>query len=122
MTDIIRITGIRGFGFHGVLDFERHDGQEFIVDVAYALPGVVSADRIDATINYAEVAQAVHDAIIGEPVDLIETLAERIAELVLALGAPRVTVTVHKPSAPIPVPFEDVSITIERSRGVDRSR
>lgn len=116
MPDVIRITGIRGFGFHGVLDFERRDGQEFIVDVAYCLPDHVSADRIDATINYAEVAQAVHDAIIGAPVDLIETLAERIVGLVLDLGAPQVTVTVHKPSAPIPVPFEDVSITIERSR------
>lgn len=117
MADVIRITGIRGRGFHGVLDFERRDGQDFLVDVAYDLPAPVGADDIAATINYAEVAQAAHDRITGDPVDLIETLAEEIAAAVLALGSPRVTVTVHKPSAPIPVPFDDVSITIERTAG-----
>lgn len=116
MADLIRLTGVRGFGFHGVLDFERRDGQEFVVDLAYELPAAVAVDDITATISYADVAKAVHDVIIGEPVDLIETLAERIADVVLALGSPRVTVTVHKPSAPIPVPFEDVAITIERGR------
>lgn len=116
MADEIRVEGIRGYGFHGVLDFERKDGQEFIVDVTYELPSTVSVDDISATINYAEVAQAAHDVIVGEPVDLIETLAERIALKVLELGAPRTRVTVHKPSAPIPVPFADVAITIERSR------
>ena len=118
MADVIRITGLRAFGHHGVLDFERRDGQEFIVDVAYDLPSAVAVDDITATVNYAEVAQAVHDRIVGAPVDLIETLAEDIATEVLRLGPPRVIVTVHKPSAPIPVPFEDVSITIERSRSV----
>jgi dihydroneopterin aldolase len=116
MADEIRIEGLRGFGYHGVLDFEKRDGQEFIVDVTYELPATVAADDIGATINYAEVAQATHDLIVGQPVDLIETLAERIAARVLELGAPRTIVTVHKPSAPIPLPFADVSITIERSR------
>ena len=115
MADVIRLAGIRGVGHHGVLDFERRDGQEFLVDVAYDLPSAVAVDDLSATISYADVAQAVHDLIVGEPVDLIETLAERIASAVLALGSPRVSVTVHKPSAPIPVPFEDVSITIERT-------
>lgn len=114
--DVIRLEGIRGFGYHGVLDFERRDGQDFIVDVSYTLPTLVAVDDLAATISYADVAEAVHAVIVGEPVDLIETLAERIAASVLNLGAPRTVVTVHKPHAPIQVPFTDVSFTIERSR------
>jgi 7,8-dihydroneopterin aldolase/epimerase/oxygenase len=57
----------------------------------------------------------------GEPVDLIETLAQRIADAVLAYPLVHVVaVTVHKPSAPITVPFADVSVTIRRSRAASR--
>lgn len=117
MADQIIVTGIRGFGFHGVLDFEREQGQEFSVDVVLDvdLAAAASSDDLDDTVNYADVATAAHELIVGEPVDLIETLAERIAQACLVHpAARRVEVTVHKPQAPIPVPFDDVMIRIVR--------
>lgn len=119
MADEIHITGIRGHGHHGVLDFERRDGQDFIVDVILEIDiaRAAASDDLAQTANYADVAAAVHAEIVGDPVDLIETLAERIAAACLAFaGCRRVTVTVHKPHAPIPVPFDDVMIRITRGR------
>lgn len=119
MADQIIVTGIRGFGYHGVLDFEREQGQEFVVDVVLDVDvsRAASSDDLDDTVNYADVATAVHSLIVGEPVDLIETLAERIADACLVHpAARRVEVTVHKPQAPIPVPFDDVMIRIARER------
>lgn len=116
MSDRIEILGIRGFGFHGVLAEERAQGQEFTVDVVLGteVTQAAATDDLANTVNYAEVATRVHDHITGEPVDLIETLAVRIADDVLAMGAIWVEVAVHKPSAPIPVPFDDVVIRIRR--------
>jgi len=114
---VIEIVGIRGFGYHGVLPEERATGQEFAVDVALHTSTIAAAksDDLTQTINYAEVALRVHARVVGEPVDLIETLAENIAADVLAFpGVSRVDVTVHKPSAPIPVPFTDVMVRISR--------
>ncbi|WP_370544340.1 dihydroneopterin aldolase [Frondihabitans sp. VKM Ac-2883] len=119
MPDRLTLTGVRATGHHGVFDFERVDGQEFVVDVVVEIDATAasSGDALDQTVHYGVLAeQIVHD-IEHEPVDLIETLAERIAATVLShRAALRTTVTVHKPGAPITVPFADVSITIERSR------
>ncbi|MFM1916795.1 MAG: 2-amino-4-hydroxy-6-hydroxymethyldihydropteridine diphosphokinase [Actinomycetota bacterium] len=116
MTDRIEIHGIRGFGYHGVLPEERAQGQEFIVDVVLGtdIDRAAASDDLAHTINYADVAVRVHEHITGDPADLIETLAERIARDVLNMGALWVEVAVHKPSAPIPVPFGDVVIRIRR--------
>ena len=116
MSDRIEVLGIRGFGFHGVLPEERAQGQEFTVDVVLGteVTQAAATDDLANTVNYAGVATRVHDHITGEPVDLIETLAVRIADDVLAMGAIWVEVAVHKPSAPIPVPFDDVVIRIRR--------
>lgn len=116
MSDRIEVLGIRGFGFHGVLPEERAQGQEFTVDVVLGteVTQAAATDDLANTVNYADVATRVHDHITGEPVDLIETLAVRIADDVLAMGAIWVEVAVHKPSAPIPVPFDDVVIRIRR--------
>ena len=115
--DTIRITGIRGYGYHGVLDAERSLGQAFIVDVALSV-AVAEAARTDdlaRTVDYGAVATAVHDRITGPPFALIEALAERIAEDCLAYqGVSAVEVTVHKPQAPVAVPFDDISITVTR--------
>lgn len=119
MPDQIIVTGIRGVGHHGVFAHEREDGQEFIVDVCLDVSTVASAssDDLDDTVDYGAVAVAVHGLITGEPVDLIETLAERIADACLSSGAvDEVTVTVHKPHAPIPIPFDDVELRIVRAR------
>ena len=106
-------------GHHGVLADERRDGQEFVVDVALTLDlaRAAASDDVADTVHYGELAEAIVAAIERDPVDLIETLAERIAALVLEHAAVHeVVVTVHKPHAPIRVPFDDVAVTITRSR------
>lgn len=116
----IRIDGVRGFGRHGVLPDEKIRGQEFIVDVRMWLPTKKAGrtDQLEYTVDYAAVAVAVHEIIVGPPVELIETLAERIAARVLEFRRiHKVEIKVHKPLAPIPVDFQDVSITILRERG-----
>ena len=104
MTDLISLTGLRGYGYHGVYEDERRDGQEFVVDVA-------------DTVHYGELATALVTIVEGEPVNLLERLAQRLADRCLA--DPRVaaaTVTVHKPQAPIPHEFADVAVTIRLQR------
>lgn len=117
--DRITITGVRGKGYHGVFDFEREQGQEFVVDLVLGLKTARAAvtDELDNTVDYGTMAEMVHGLIVGEPVSLIETLAERIAsECLLVRAVQVVQVTVHKPQAPITVPFADVSLTITRGR------
>ena len=117
--DQITLTGLRASAFHGVFDHERRDGQVFVLDVTVSLDFAAAAasDDLELTIHYGELAEEIVGAVERDPVDLIETVAERIAQLVLAHKAAQlVTVTVHKPSAPVTVPFDDVSVTITRSR------
>ncbi|MCR8670056.1 dihydropteroate synthase [Agrococcus sp. HG114] len=115
----IELTGIRARGFHGVLPEERRDGQEFVVDAALSLDlaAAVASDDVAQTVHYGELAEAIVAAVERDPVDLIETLADRIARACLA--DPRVehaSVTVHKPAAPIAVPFGDVAVRVHRGR------
>ncbi|MFT4212695.1 MAG: dihydroneopterin aldolase [Microbacterium sp.] len=117
--DRIVLTGVRATGFHGVYPDERRDGQEFVVDLELTLDlrPASRSDHVADTVHYGELAEQVVSIVEGDPVDLVETLAQRIADAVL--GRPlveAVRVTVHKPSAPITVPFGDVAVTIERSR------
>ena len=117
--DRITITGIEAYGYHGLLPEERRDGQRFVVDIDLALDTRAAAwsDDLSRTVDYGSLTQRVHDAVASDPVGLIETLAERVAGLVLDVEPVRwVRVTVHKPEAPIPVTFTDVAVTIERSR------
>jgi dihydroneopterin aldolase len=117
--DEIRLTGLRAMAHHGVFDHERRDGQEFILDVTVRLPLAPAAatDDLDRTVHYGELAEAVVAAVESDPVDLIETVAERVAAVALSFrAAHEVIVTVHKPNAPITVPFDDVSVTIVRTR------
>lgn len=117
--DQITLTGIRAFGHHGVYDDERREGQEFVVDVTLHLPTARAAasDDVADTVHYGELAEKIAADITGEPVNLLETLAQRIADTALAdARVALVSVTVHKPRAPISVPFADVSVTITRGR------
>ncbi len=119
MSDRIEVTGLRGTGFHGVLEHERRAGQEFVVDLGLQVDtrAAATSDDLADTVNYGEVAVAVHEVITGPAFDLIETLADRIAQVCLARpGVEAVEVAVHKPSAPIPVPFDDVVVRIRRER------
>lgn len=109
----IELKGLRAHGTHGVLPAEHTQSQEFIVDVRMevCVEAALAHDCIDSTISYADVADAVVEIIEGPHVDLIETLADSIAQKIVALGARMVTVTVHKPQAPLPHSFTDVSAT-----------
>lgn len=113
MTTTIALTGIAVHAHHGVFGFEREQGQEFLVDVTCTLAHPAT-DDLSATLDYGALAQRVHDLVAADPVDLIETVAERVARDVARLpGVRRVVATVHKPSAPMPVSVRDVSVTVE---------
>lgn len=118
MTDRITLAGLTARGHHGVYDFEREAGQEFVVDVILEVnlaPAAVTDDVAD-TVHYGELANRLVEIIAGPPVNLIETLADRLATA--CLDDRRVvatTVTVHKPQAPIQHQFSDVTVTIHRS-------
>jgi 7,8-dihydroneopterin aldolase/epimerase/oxygenase len=117
--DRITITGLRAFGHHGVFESERTDGQEFVLDVTIWVDFAAASagDDLEATVHYGVVSEEIVAAVERDPVDLIETLAERVASVVLGhAAASAVQVTVHKPHAPITVPFSDVAVTITRSR------
>lgn len=119
MTDRIVLQGISARGFHGVLDFEKADGQDFVVDVTLEvdLRRAGRSDLIEHTVNYAEVAADTVALITGPSLDLIEALADQIAAAALRRPLVQaVEVTVHKPQAPVGVPFGDVMVTVERHR------
>lgn len=118
-TDLITLTGLRAFAHHGVYDEERRDGQTFVIDVTVMLDlsPAGSGDDLGQTVHYGVLAEEVVAAVENDPVDLIETVAQRVADVVLAHEPVNaVQVTVHKPEAPITVPFDDVSVTITRRR------
>lgn len=120
MSDSIEIKGLFGFGYHGLFDDERENGQGFLVDLILNmdLSKVSQSDLIDDTINYSTVCDLVLAQIIGPPVTLIERLAGQIAELILR-DYPKVEsvrVTVHKPDAPVAAKVQDISVSIERTR------
>lgn len=117
--DHIALTGLRATAHHGVLEQERRDGQVFVIDVTVWLDLSVSAatDDLAATVHYGELAAEVVAAVERDPVDLVETVAQRVADTVLAHEMVDVVrATLHKPSAPIEAPFDDVAVTITRWR------
>lgn len=120
MSDKITITGIKASGKHGVLEREKQEEQEFIVDVTLGIDLEKAADRdnLKDTVNYDEVAKLIHKIITGPTFNLIEALAGKIVDEILDEFdlVEKVKVTVHKPKAPISVPFGDVSVTIKRER------
>jgi len=121
MTDHIVLQGVSARGHHGVLDFEKTDGQEFVVDVTLEvdLRRAGRTDLLEHTVSYAEVAADVVSLITGPSLDLIEALADQIAAAVLRRPLVQaVEVTVHKPHAPVGVPFADVRVCVERHRDV----
>jgi dihydroneopterin aldolase len=117
--DRIALTGLRAHGHHGVYAFERDRGQTFLVDAVLELDTAPAAadDDLERTVNYAELAQRLYAVLSGEPVNLLETLAQRLADVCLAYPlVDAVEITVHKPQAELGVPFDDVTVSIRRSR------
>jgi dihydroneopterin aldolase len=120
VNDHIRLRGVRAYGYHGVLPEERSTGQLFVIDVDLLvdLSTAAATDRLDDTVDYASIGQRIVRLVESDPCNLIETVAGRIAAAVLEWEqVESVTVTVHKPQAPVGVPFDDVAVTLTRSRG-----
>lgn len=120
MGDSIKISGIEVFAYHGVNAVEKEEGQRFLVDVELDLDlsAAGASDDLGETVDYGLLAQRIHDVVASERWDLIERVATRVAETALEdarVGA--VVATVHKPQAPIPLDFGDVSVTVRRERG-----
>jgi dihydroneopterin aldolase len=117
--DRIAIHGLSAHAFHGVYEAERRLGQTFRVDAVLELDTAPAAadDDLERTVNYAELARALHVVLTGEPVDLLETLAQRLADVCLEDPlVDAVEITVHKPEADLGVPFDDVTVAIRRER------
>ncbi|MFC4556213.1 2-amino-4-hydroxy-6-hydroxymethyldihydropteridine diphosphokinase [Georgenia faecalis] len=115
--DQVEVTGLRAFGRHGVFPEERREGQTFLADVVLHLDSreAAGSDDLAATVSYADVAEEAVAVLAGEPADLLETVAARIAERALRHRAVRaVDVSVHKPEAPLTVPFTDVTVSVRR--------
>ena len=119
MTDELSVRGIECFGHHGVFDFERRQGQTFVIDLTLGLEtaSAAASDDLRDTVDYGSLVASVQAAVETDPVDLIETLAQRIAGVCLLDDRVQwVRVTVHKPDAPIEATFADVALTITRKR------
>jgi 7,8-dihydroneopterin aldolase/epimerase/oxygenase len=117
--DRITIAGLRARGHHGVYDVERRDGQDFVVDAVLELDVAAAAvsDDVADTVHYGELAEALAAVVAGEPVNLLETLATRLASVCLQDSrVAAATITVHKPQAPVTVPVSDLSVTVRRTR------
>ena len=107
--DLITLTGLRVFGYHGVFDFERREGQDFVIDVALEIDTrpAAASDQVTDTVHYGELAQALAAVVSGEPVNLIETLCARLAEVALgdlASTRPRSPCTSRRPRSRSPSP------------------
>ena len=117
--DHLVIRGLEIYAHHGVFDFERRDGQIFVIDLDLEIDTTLAArsDDLSDTLDYGRLVAGVETAVKQDPVDLIETLAQRIADVCLAYEmVERVEVTVHKPHAPIEATFADVALRINRSK------
>ncbi len=119
MADRIELRGLTVRGYHGVFEHERRDGQDFIVDITVwlDLAAAAASDDLADTMDYGVLAQRAADIIAGPPRNLIETVAGEIAEsIIFDQRVHAVEVVVHKPSAPIPLQFNDVAVVARRSR------
>jgi len=119
LNQVIRLSGVEAIGYHGVLPSERTSGQRFIVDCELEVDTkqAIETDDISHAVDYSAIAKLINDQIQAEPVNLIEVLADRIATEILKnyLLVKTVEITVHKPEAPIEVPFKNVSTTVVRT-------
>jgi len=120
MTDELSVTGIECFAHHGVFDFERREGQVFVVDLVIGVDtrSAAASDDLAETVNYGTLVADVKAAVERDPVDLIETVAQRITDVcLLDTRVEWARVTLHKPDAPIDATYSDVALTITRTRG-----
>jgi 7,8-dihydroneopterin aldolase/epimerase/oxygenase len=121
MTQKIQIKGLRVYGYHGVLEHERIDGQYFVIDATIKIDSerASATDDIANTVSYAAIAELISENVRNNPVNLLETLAQRLADEVLFAASPwakKVKITVSKPDAPIDLYFETVQVSAKAKR------
>jgi dihydroneopterin aldolase len=118
MSDKISIKGIKGYGYHGVFDFEKRDGQDFFVDleIDIDLQGASKSDVLTDSVDYSLLTVIAKEAIEKLQFDLIERLAGFIADTIKEnfSRVEKIAVTVHKPSAPVQESVTDIAVTIVR--------
>ena len=117
--DELRVTGVECYGYHGVFEHEKREGQPFVVDLTLGLDtrAAAASDDLRDTVDYGSLVAAVKAAVEADPVDLIETLAQRLSDVCLRdVRVEWARITVHKPDAPIEATFGDVTLTITRER------
>jgi dihydroneopterin aldolase len=122
VTDELSVWGIECYGHHGVFEHEKREGQTFVVDLTLGVDTAPAAatDDLRDTVDYGTLVAAVKNAVEADPVDLIETLAQRLADVCLRdVRVEWARITVHKPEAPIDATFGDVTLTVTRSRHPD---
>jgi len=123
VADRIELRGLTVRGNHGVFEHERRDGQDFVIDITVwiDLAAAAASDDLVDTLDYGVLAQDAADVVAGPPRNLIETVAAEIAEGTMTdERVHAVEVVVHKPSAPIPLTFNDVAVVARRSRRGNR--
>ncbi|WP_167450040.1 dihydroneopterin aldolase [Streptomyces hyaluromycini] len=124
MTDSISLRSLKVRGNHGWFDFERVEGQEFVIDAVLEMDLALAAatDDLADTFSYIDLGEKLQEIVAGEPVKLIETLAERLVAACLSdQRVSAATITVHKPQAQLPFQFEDVAVTIRREQQPQQS-
>ncbi|OFT87764.1 MULTISPECIES: dihydroneopterin aldolase [Corynebacterium] len=123
MADRIELIGLEAYGYHGVFDHEKTQGQKFLIDIVVwtDFGAAAHSDELADTISYVDLADIAVEEVQsagskGAGHDLIETLASRIADRINDIaGVHAVEVTVHKPQAPIEYPFSDVRVVARRN-------
>lgn len=119
MNDVISVSGLKLWGYHGVHDHEKNTGQWFLIDLFVEVDTnqAAASDDVLQTLNYSQLIDRVAEVVTGEAVDLIETLAAQIMQVIWEFpGALQATVSVHKPGAPVKHPVSDIAVTITRHR------
>jgi 7,8-dihydroneopterin aldolase/epimerase/oxygenase len=124
VSDRIALRGLQVRGHHGVFEHERRDGQDFVLDLVLDvdLAKAGASDDLADTVDYGALAEGAAAVVAGPPRRLIEAVAAEVAQRVLDdERVAAVEVTLHKPQAPITVPFDDVAVVVRRSREGERA-
>lgn len=116
--DKIKIKGIQIYAHHGLFDSEKANGQPFIIDCEFKLDVSVCNDKIENTIHYGEVTMDIVHFASSNRYDLLEMLGNELSKYLLKkyVLMRELSLTIHKPHAPIPTLFEDVCLTVNRRR------
>ena len=119
MSNKILLQNMMFYGFHGVHEYEREQGQRFYVDVEIGADLMVAAnnDNIEQTIDYTLVYNQIKEVMENHRFQLLEAVGAHIAEAILATSiANEVTIRIRKPAVPIPGPLDFVQVETRRRK------